>query len=221
MTEPKRQNRAQQADEQEPARRVIISLVQSINGSFAEDGWSTGVSTDADFRRFLALRRSANAIIIDRRTALNPQLPVINAAGKTLAHTPVYVLTESDPDALQVELDARGLDYRAKIFSADTITEVAAALPTAPSPESRQSETDTAQSLPRQSTEAVLLCESGPNLAFRILEHCPGAELHLSVSPRYIRTPGSHFSGLEAKIDLRLIDVHTEDGQVFLRYRRA
>lgn len=190
-------------------RRLIISLVQSINGSFAEDGWSTGVSTDADFRRFLALRRSANAIIVDRRTALNPQLPVINATGKALEHTPVHVLTESDPTALQSELDVRGLDYRAQHFTADTITEVAASLPTAPSPESQTSD------------EAVLLCESGPNLAFRLLEHYPGAELHLSVSPRYIRTPGSHFSGLEAEIDLRLIDVRTEDDQVFLRYTRA
>ncbi|MGO3023713.1 MAG: hypothetical protein ACTIIH_10785 [Brevibacterium sp.] len=190
-------------------RRLIISLVQSINGSLAEDGWSTGVSTDADFRRFLALRRSANAIIIDRRTALNPQLPVINAAGKTLEHTPVYVLTESDPTSLQAELDARGLDYRAQHFSPDTITEVAASLSTAPSPESAPTD------------EAVLLCESGPNLAFRLLEHYPGAELHLSVSPRYLRTPGSHFSGLEAEIDLRLIDVRTEDDQVFLRYTRA
>ena len=196
-------------------RRLIISLVQSINGSFAEDGWSTGVSTDADFRRFLALRRGANAIIIDRRTALNPQLPVINAAGKTLEHTPVYVLTESDPTALQSELDARGLDYRAQHFSADTVTEVAASLPTAPSPQSRKSPE------PAPSDDVVLLCESGPNLAFRLLEHYPGAELHLSVSPRYIRTPGSHFSGFEAKIDLDLIDVRTEDGQVFLRYRRA
>ncbi|GAA1506616.1 hypothetical protein [Brevibacterium permense] len=190
-------------------RRLIISLVQSINGSFAENGWSTGVSTDADFRRFLALRRSANAIIVDRRTALNPQLPVINAAGKTLEHTPVHVLTESDPTALQSELDARGLDYRAQHFTADTITEVAALLPTAPSPESRPSD------------ETVLLCESGPNLAFRLLEHYPGAELHLSVSPRYIRTPGSHFSGLEAEIALRLVDVRTEDDQIFLRYTRA
>ncbi|MGM0700483.1 MAG: hypothetical protein ACQEVD_16680 [Actinomycetota bacterium] len=190
-------------------RRLIISLVQSINGSFAENGWSTGVSTDADFRRFLALRRSANAIIVDRRTALNPQLPVINAAGKALEHTPVHVLTESDPTALQSELDARGLDYRAQHFTADTITEVAASLPTAPSLESVPTD------------EAVLLCESGPNLAFRLLEHYPGAELHLSVSPCYIRTPGSHFSGLEAEIDLRLIDVRTEDDQVFLRYTRA
>ena len=190
-------------------RRLILSLVQSINGSFAENGWSTGVSTDADFRRFLALRRSANAIIVDRRTALNPQLPVINAAGKTLQHTPVHVLTESDPTALQSELDARGLDYRAQHFTAETITEVAASLPTAPSLESAPTD------------EAVLLCESGPNLAFRLLEHYPGAELHLSVSPRYIRTPGSHFAGLEAEIALRLIDVRTEDDQVFLRYTRA
>lgn len=214
-------------------RRLIISLVQSINGSFAEDGWSTGVSTDADFRRFLALRRSANAIIVDRRTALNPQLPVINAAGKALEHTPVYVLTESDPTSLQSELDARGLDYRAQHFNADTITEVAASLPTAPSPEPRTSQsaadrsstrTDHASSAgagSRPSDETVLLCESGPNLAFRLLEHYPDAELHLSVSPLYIRTPGSHFSGLEAKIDLRLIDVSTEDDQVFLRYRRT
>lgn len=190
-------------------RRLIISLVQSINGSFAEDGWSTGVSTDADFRRFLALRRSANAIIVDRRTALNPQLPVINAAGKALEHTPVHVLTESDPTALQSELDARGLDYRAQRFTAGTITEVAASLTTAPSPESQPAD------------EAVLLCESGPNLAFRLLEHYPGAELHLSVSPLYIRTPGSHLAGLEAEIALRLIDVRTEDDQVFLRYTRA
>lgn len=214
-------------------RRLLISLVQSINGSFAENGWSTGVSTDADFRRFLALRRSANAIIVDRRTALNPQLPVINAAGKTLQHTPVHVLTESDPTALQSELDARGLDYRAQHFTADTITEVAASLPTAPSPESRTSQsaldrsptrTDHASSAgtgSQTSDAAVLLCESGPNLAFRLLEHYPGAELHLSVSPCYIRTPGSHFSGLEAEIDLRLIDVRTEDDQVFLRYTRA
>lgn len=219
-------------------RRLIISLVQSINGSFAEDGWSTGVSTDADFRRFLALRRNANAIIIDRRTALNPQLPVINAAGKTLEHTPVYVLTESDPESLQRQLDARGLDYRAQHFNADTITEVAASLPTAPSPESlrspspeslrsrsEKSSTGGGEASPGNDSappgEEVLLCESGPNLAFRLLEHYPDAELHLSVSPLYIRTLGSHFSGLEAKIDLRLIDVSTEDDQVFLRYRRT
>lgn len=211
-------------------RRLIISLVQSINGSFAEDGWSTGVSTDADFRRFLALRRNANAIIIDRRTALNPQLPVINAAGKTLEHTPVYVLTESDPESLQRQLDARGLDYRAQHFNADTITEVAASLPTAPSPESlrsrsEKSSTGGGEASPGNDSappgEEVLLCESGPNLAFRLLEHYPDAELHLSVSPLYIRTLGSHFSGLEAKIDLRLIGVSAEDDQVFLRYRRT
>ena len=211
-------------------RRLIISLVQSINGSFAEDGWSTGVSTDADFRRFLALRRGANAIIVDRRTALNPQLPVINAAGKTLEHTPVYVLTESDSESLQSELEARGLDYRARHFTADTITEVAASLPTALSPESLRSRSEESSTGGNEASpgndsappdEEVLLCESGPNLAFRLLEHYPGAELHLSVSPRYIRTPGSHFSGLEAKIDLRLLDVRTEDDQVFLRYRRT
>ena len=51
-------------------RPLIISLVQSINGSFAQDGWSTGVSTDTDFRHFLALRRRASALVIDRPTAL-------------------------------------------------------------------------------------------------------------------------------------------------------
>ena len=48
-------------------RPLIISLVQSINGSFAQDGWSTGVSTDTDFRHFLALRRRASALVIDKR----------------------------------------------------------------------------------------------------------------------------------------------------------
>ncbi|WP_269457631.1 hypothetical protein [Brevibacterium siliguriense] len=41
------------------------------------------------------------------------------------------------------------------------------------------------------------------------------------MSPHYIRTTGSHFSGFEAKIDMHLVDVRTEDDQVFLRYRRA
>lgn len=186
--------------------RLVISLVQSINGSFAQDGWSTGVSTDTDFRNFIALRRRASALIIDRRTALNPQLPVINAPGKALEHTPVHVLTESDPAPLARQLAEIGVDYRAQQFTPGTIAEVVASLAT------------------RADTPAggeLIVCESGPNLAFRLLEHHPGAELLLSISPRYIHTEGSHFSRLPAQIDLRLIDVRDEDDQVFLRYRRA
>lgn len=187
-------------------RRLVISLVQSINGSFAQDGWSTGVSTDADFRNFLALRRQADAIIVDRRTALNPRLPMINAAGKALEDTPVHVLTESDPAALARQLDDRGLDYRAQPFTPDTLAEVLAGLETNPTSEAG---------------EPVLLCESGPNLAFRLLESYPGAELHLSLSPRYIHTAGSHFSQLTADIGLRVLDVRAEDDQVFIRYAKA
>ncbi|UVI34584.1 hypothetical protein [Brevibacterium spongiae] len=187
-------------------RRLIISLVQSINGSFAQDNWSTGVSTEADFRNFIALRRRASALIIDRRTALNPQLPVINAPGKALEHTPVHVLTESDPDLLARQLGDIGVDYRARQFTRDTLAEVVASLAT-------RADTDAGEDL--------IVCESGPNLAFRLLEHYPGAELLLSISPRYIHTAGSHFSGLQADIELRLIEVRTEDDQVFLRYRRA
>ncbi len=181
-------------------RTLLISLVQSINGSYAQDDWSTGVSTDADFAYFKSLRRRAGAIVIDRRTALNPQLPVINAPGKAMAATPVHVLTSSDPDALAAELDARGLRYRAHHFSPDTLTEVL---------DSLESRTDT------------ILCESGPHLAYRLLASYEQAELHLSLSPLYSRNPGSHFCRLEADIDLRLVGVESRDSQVFLRYRRA
>lgn len=199
-------------------RPLIISLVQSINGSYAQDGWSTGVSTDADFAYFRSLRRGASAIIVDRRTALNPQLPVINAPGKALEHTPVHVLTESDATSLQRELTELGLDYRAQHFTPDTVAEVLAGIPTALSPASRQansvgSGTDV--------DEDALLCESGPNLAFRLLDAYPAAELHLSLSPRYIRSSGSHFSRLETEIDLRVVDVRTVDDQVFIRYVKA
>lgn len=188
-------------------RRLVISLVQSINGSFAQNGWSTGVSTDADFRNFIALRRSASAIVIDRRTALNPQLPVINAPGKALEHTPVHVLTESDPVPLQTALAEAGLDYRARSFTPDTIAEVVESLTTATPPGGAGT-----------SDAAYVLCESGPNLAFRLLESYPAAELHLSLSPRYIRSSGSHFSQLEADIALRVTDVRTVDDQIFIRY---
>ena len=187
-------------------RPLVISLVQSINGSFAQDGWSTGVSTDTDFRHFLALRRRASALVIDRPTALNRQLPVINAPGKALEHTPVHVLTESQPGPLAAQLDDLGLDYRARQFTPETITEVIASLDT------------------RAGTgadEEFIVCESGPHLGFRLLESYPGAELHLSLSPRYIHTATSHFCQLRTEIELRLIDVRTEDDQVFLRYRRA
>ncbi|WP_193095260.1 hypothetical protein [Brevibacterium sp. FME17] len=62
---------------------------------------------------------------------------------------------------------------------------------------------------------------SGPNLAYRLLDAVPGAELHLSLSPLYSRNSGSHFSQLEATLNLRLIDVRTVDDQVFIRYRKA
>lgn len=182
-------------------RRLIISLVQSINGSYAQDGWSTGVSTDADFAYFRSLRRGASAIIIDRRTALNPQLPVINAPGKALEHTPVHVLTESDAQSLQRELAELGLDYRAQHFTPATVAEVLDTLATA-------------------DPTGDVLCESGPNLAFRLLDAYPAAELHLSLSPRYIRSSGSHFSRLETEIDLRVIDVRTVEDQVFIRYAK-
>jgi riboflavin biosynthesis pyrimidine reductase len=205
-------------------RRLIISLVQSINGSFAEDGWSTGVSTDADFKNFIALRRRADAIVIDRRTALNPQLPVINAPGKALERTPVHVLTESDPDALQSQLSSLGLDYGARGFTPDTIAEVVPSLATRADSPAGGSASDGATSGgygAGRSDEELIVCESGPNLAFRLLDSYPGAELLLSVSPRYLHTGGSHFSGLRADIELDLIDVRTEDGQVFLRYTKA
>lgn len=221
-------------------RRLIISLVQSINASFAQDGWSTGVSTEPDFKNFVALRRQAAALVIDRRTALNPQLPVINAAGKALEHTPVHVLTESDPVALAKQLSDIGVDYRAQQFAPDTIAEVVATLATradspigAESPTGAKSPTGAAPAEPLRSTPAgpfgidigpgdeLIVCESGPNLGFRLLEHYPGAELLLSISPRYIHTAGSHFSGLQTSIELTLLDVRTEDEQVYLRYRRA
>ncbi|RBP63980.1 riboflavin biosynthesis pyrimidine reductase [Brevibacterium sanguinis] len=181
-------------------RALLISLVQSINGSYAQDDWSTGVSTAADFAYFRSLRRQAGAIVIDRRTALNPRLPVINAPGKALEDTPVHVLTGSDPSALADELATRGLDYRAHHFTPDTVAEVIAGL---------------------ESRSETILCESGPNLAYRLLDAYPNAELHLSLSPLYIRNPGSHFSRLEADIPLVLQSVDSRDGQVFLRYRRA
>ena len=181
-------------------RTLIISLVQTINGSYAQDGWSTGVSTKADFDYFISLRRKAGAIIIDRRTALNPALPVINAPGKALEHTPVHVLTESDPIELSQQLAEAGLDYRAQPFTPDTAAEVLETV---------------------ESTSDTLVCESGPNLAYRLLDAVPGAELHLSLSPLYSRTTGSHFSQLEATLNLRLIDARTVDDQVFVRYVKA
>lgn len=181
-------------------RELIISLVQTINGSYAQDGWSTGVSTKPDFEYFKSLRKQAGAIIIDRRTALNPALPIINAPRKALEHTPVHVLTESDPAELARALDEAGLDYRAQHFTPDTATQVLEAL---------------------ESASDTLVCESGPNLAYRLLDAYPGAELHLSLSPFYNRDSGSHFSQLEARVNLRLIDVRTVDDQVFVRYAKA
>ncbi|WP_210602380.1 hypothetical protein [Brevibacterium oceani] len=208
-------------------RRLVISLVQSINGSFAQDGWSTGVSTDADFRNFIALRRGASAIVIDRRTALNPQLPVVNAPGKALEHTPVHVLTESDPVPLQAALTEAGLDYRARSFTPDTIAEVVASLETKVSGTDSQGSSGAVASAEGNGSAGaadaseMILCEAGPNLSFRLLDAYPGAELVLSVSPLYIHSLGSHFSQLQARIDLHLIDVRSEDDQVFLHYVRA
>ena len=193
-------------------RRLIISLVQSINGSYAQDDWSSGVSTPADFEYFKSLRRRADAIIIDRRTALNPQLPVINAAGKALQDTPVHVFTESDPQVLAGELRDLGLDYRAQHFTRATVGEVLNSVEVLNS-----IETPAAKS----ADEVTLLCESGPNLAYRLLDAYPGAELHLSLTPRYSRNAGSHFCRLEAEIDLRVIGVRTEDEQIFVRYAKA
>lgn len=195
-------------------RRLIISLVQSINGSYAQDDWSSGVSTPADFEYFKSLRRGAAAIIIDRRTALNPLLPVINAAGKALEDTPVHVLTESDPQVLAGDLADLGLDYRAQHFTPATVTEILNSIETT---SDSKSETTAA----KDSSEATLLCESGPNLAYRLLDAYPEAELHLSLTPRYSRNAGSHFCRLEAEIDLRIIDVRSEDDQIFVRYAKA
>lgn len=181
-------------------RELIISLVQTINGSYAQDGWSTGVSTKVDFSYFTSMRKQAGAIIIDRRTALNPALPVINAPGKALEHTPVHVLTESDPAELSRQLSKAGLDYRAQHFTPDTAAQVLDDL---------------------ESTSETLVCESGPNLAYRLLDAVPAAELHLSLSPLYSRNIGSHFSQLEATLNLRLIDVRTVDDQIFIRYAKA
>lgn len=181
-------------------RTLLISLVQSINGSFAEDDWSTGVSNDTDFAYFLELRRRAGAIIIDRRTALNPQLPVINAPGKKLEHTPVHVLTSSDARSLGAELAHKGLNYQAHHFTPQTVASVLNRV---------------------DSSNGVLLCESGPNLAFRLLDSYPGAELHLSISPLYSRSPGSHFSALNARIDLALMGVETNGNQIIARYLKA
>ena len=193
-------------------RRLIISLVQSINGSYAQDDWSSGVSTPADFEYFKSLRRRADAIIVDRRTALNPQLPVINAAGKVLEDTPVHVLTESDPQALAGELRDLGLDYRAQHFTRATTSQVLNSIDVLNSAETP---------VAKGSSEVTLLCEAGPNLAYRLLDAYPGAELHLSLTPRYSRNAGSHFCRLDAEIDLRIIDVATEDDQVFVRYAKA
>lgn len=181
-------------------RALIISLVQTINGSYAQDGWSTGVSTEADFEYFKSLRKQAGAIIIDRKTALNPALPVINAPGKALEHTPVHVLTESDPVELSRQLTEAGLDYRTQHFTPETLTEVLEGI---------------------EAGSENLVCESGPNLAYRLLNSYPGAELHLSLSPLYSKNTGSHFSQLEATLNLRLIGVRSVDDQVFIRYAKA
>lgn len=181
-------------------RRITIALVQTINGAYAHDGWSSGVSTPTDFRYFVGLRRRAGAIIIDRRTALNPRLPMINAPGKALEHTPVHVLTESDPAELARQLADRGLDYRAVGFTPNSLAEVVARL---------------------ASDSDEIVCESGPNLAYRILEHYPHTELHLSISPRYLRDGLTHFSGLEADIPLRVRGIEQLDDQVVIRYAKA
>lgn len=112
-----------------------------------------------------------------------PKLPVINAPGKALEHTPVHVLTESDPQALAAQLAERGLNYHAVGFTPHTLPEVVAGL---------------------ESNSDEILCESGPNLAYRVLAHYPDTELHLSITPRYLHDERTHFSGLDADIELQM-----------------
>lgn len=185
---------------------LLISLVQSLNGTYAADGWTTAISNDEDFGYFRELRRAAGAVIVDRRTALNPQLPRINAPGKALERTPVHVLSRTDPARLQAELDRAGLGYHAHGIGGAEGRErerIRAVIP----------------ALARKDREAPLLCEAGPHLAYRLLAAYPGAELHLSISPLYLHGPGTHASGLQARIPLHLTGTERRGDQMILRYR--
>src|SRR5699024_8279801 len=131
---------------------------------------------------------------------------VINAPGKALEHTPVHVLTESDPAPLAAQLSELGGDYRATRFTPESVAGVIASLDT------------------RADTSAggeLIVYEPGTHLGFRLLESYPGAVLRLSVTPRYIHTATSPFAHLRTEIELRLIETRAEDDQVFLRYRSA
>ncbi|RAG64367.1 hypothetical protein DN550_32730, partial [Burkholderia multivorans] len=92
------------------------------------------------------------------------------------------------------------LDYRAVGFTPNSLAEVVAGL---------------------ASDSDEIMCESGPNLAYRILEHYPHTELHLSISPRYLRDGLTHFSGLEADIPLHVRGIEQLDDQVVIRYAKA
>lgn len=71
---------------------VIATLVVGADGSTSRDGSSSGLSTPADRQRFLALHRSATAIIIGRNTAIRDSY--------SETHVPVYVLSREYSESL-------------------------------------------------------------------------------------------------------------------------
>lgn len=197
---------------------VTMVMVSSLDGGIAVDGVSGGLGNQADQQRFIALRRSADAIVVGSRTAMveNYQPTV----------TPIAIISgrlSLDPGALIFSDPARkplvfttDQSARTRGQEFDGIAEVIA-LGDSVDPG------EVLAVLASRGSEHVAL-EGGPTLNGLFLEADVVDEVLLTVAPTIVSGTSSRLAhgadpGLNQKysLDRLLID----GNHVFMRYLRA
>ncbi|MFN0026915.1 MAG: dihydrofolate reductase family protein [Acidimicrobiales bacterium] len=180
---------------------VIVSMITSVDGATAVGGRSGGLGNEVDKAIFRLARAAADVILVAagtvRAETYRPVLPPRRLA----------IVTRSEPGS--VDLGPAG-----GLLDAPTTTLV--------TPTRHGQDVDLAAALARWPARTVL-CEGGPSLNGALLGAGLVDEVFLTLSPRLIGGDSPRLANAGAEADpaaWELRHLLTEDGFVFLRYRR-
>jgi riboflavin biosynthesis pyrimidine reductase len=213
---------------------VRVHMIMAANGTGTLDGLSAGLSSEADMLLFLTLRELADVVLVgagtaraetyrgartsealrERRRARGqaeiPPIAVITAradidpAGSLFSDTmvpPMIFTTASAPRDRVQSLRAAGADLQ--IVGDDQVE-----LPTV------------LDALTKAGLTRVL-CEGGPRLFGNLVAEDLVDELCLTVAPALVGNSDFIYAGpLTGLMPLQLMSVLTDQGNLFLRYRR-
>lgn len=206
---------------------VRVSYVASADGAVSVGGRSEGLSSPADRRVFLLLRRLADVILVGAGTA--------RAQDYRGARSPV--IGRDAPPPIAVVTGSARLDPGSRLFTDTRVPPIVLTLGSAP-PERRERLAAAGADvvvLERLTPDAVLaelarrglhrvLCEGGPVLFGELVAADAVDELCLTVAPVLVGGTAGRIATGPAGEHLRrlqLVDVLHEDGALLLRYRRA